>query len=132
MIGRILLWIVSFVALVLLVTLGVANRQVVPLVLDPFNPAAPLVTLRLPFFAYLFGALIAGVIVGGFATWLTQGKWRRLARTRTQDMLRWRGEAERLQREREESLGAAGGGQAGPAAKLGQGDTTKRLALTRR
>ena len=68
------------------------------------NPQNPIVAVDLPFYAYLFAALIAGVVIGGAATWLSQGKWRRIARVRTHEALRWRAEAERLTRERDASV----------------------------
>lgn len=101
MIARVLGLIVSFIVAVLLVTLAVSNRHAVTLVLDPFNPQRPVISAELPFYAYLFAMLILGVIVGGVATWLNQGKWRRLARERTREMQRWKGEADRLTRERD-------------------------------
>ncbi len=91
----------GFVAAALLITVAVANRHNVQLILDPFNPKDPVLAVTLPFFAYLFATLIAGVLVGGFATWLGQGKWRRMARNRAQEAARWKGEAERLTRERD-------------------------------
>jgi len=99
---RRLIWIV--VALptgLLLVTLALANRHTVRLVLDPFRPADPTVSLALPFYAYLFGMLLLGVIIGGLATWMTQARWRRSARQRAADANRWQAEATRLGRERD-------------------------------
>lgn len=104
MIGRILGLLFGFVAAVFLVTLAVANRHTVRLVLDPFNPLDPVLAAELPFYAFLFGMLIIGVILGGIATWMSQSRWRRLARARGQDAARWRAEAERLTRERDANL----------------------------
>ena len=87
-----------------LVALSVANRHVVALVLDPFKPEAPAIQLMMPLYVYLIGALIAGVILGGIATWLTQGRWRRASRHHTAESLRWRNEADRLVRERDASI----------------------------
>ncbi len=101
MIGRILSLLFGFVAAVFLVTLAVANRHSVRLVLDPFNPLDPVLALELPFYAYIFAMLIVGVVMGGLATWVSQSRWRRLARARGQDAARWRAEAERLTRERD-------------------------------
>ena len=109
MIGRIVTLILSFAAAALLVTIAVANRHDARLVLDPFNPKNPVLAVELPFFVYLLGLLIAGVVVGSLATWMTQGKWRRIARTRTQEAMRWRSEAERLTRERDASVAASRG-----------------------
>lgn len=101
MINRIAGLIGGFLALVLLLTLAVTNRHGVTFILDPFTPENPVLSISLPFYAYLFGALILGVLAGGAATWINQGKWRRLVRMRTQEAMRWRGEAERLTRERD-------------------------------
>lgn len=106
MIGRIVGLLVGFVSAVFLVTLAVANRHSVLLVLDPFNPQNPVLALELPFYAYLFAMLIIGVVLGGTATWMSQSRWRRLARARGQDAARWRAEAERLTRERDATLAA--------------------------
>ena len=85
----------------LLITLALANRHSVRLVLDPFRPENPVLSLVLPFYAYLFGALLIGVVVGGMATWMSQSRWRRSARQRTAEAYRWHAEADRLSRERE-------------------------------
>lgn len=92
---------IGFVAAVFLVTLAVANRHAVRLVLDPFDPRNPVLALQLPFYAFLFAMLILGVVLGGIATWTSQARWRRMARERGQEALRWRVEAERLGRERD-------------------------------
>lgn len=104
MLKRIVWLLVAFPTGVLLITLAVANRHAVRLVLDPFRPEQPVLSIVLPFYAYLFAALLAGVLVGGLATWFSQGHWRRAARHNTSDARRWRFEAERLAREREAEL----------------------------
>jgi uncharacterized integral membrane protein len=106
-IGRFLGYLMGLLAAVLLLTLAVANRHSVQLVLDPFNTETPVISVHLPFYVYLLGMLIAGVILGGMATWLTQSKWRRAARHRTQDSIRWKAEADRLVREREATAASA-------------------------
>ena len=57
-----------------------ANRQAVTVSFDPFSSAAPAYAATLPLFAILFAVLILGVLIGGIAAWLRQGKWRRAAR----------------------------------------------------
>jgi len=98
---RIVWLLIAFPAAALLVALAVANRHSVRLVLDPFQPETPVISLVLPFYAYLFGALLIGVLLGGAATWLSQGRWRRLARQRASEARKWRIEADRLTRERD-------------------------------
>jgi hypothetical protein len=85
---------------------AVVNRHEVRLVLDPFRPETPVVSLVLPFYAYLFGTLLIGVLLGGTAMWMSQARWRRSARLQGRAAARWHGEADRLIRERD-ALAAA-------------------------
>jgi hypothetical protein len=101
MLRRIVWFLVAFPAAAVIVTLAVINRHGVRLVLDPFRPDQPVLSLVLPFYAYLFAALIAGVVIGGLATWAGQSRWRRTARRRAAEAERWQAEAARLARERE-------------------------------
>lgn len=94
----------GFVAVAVLLTLAVVNRHGVTLILDPFTPENPVLSINLPFYAYLIAMLILGTLAGGTVTWMSQAKWRRLARVRTQEAMRWRGEAERLTRERDAAV----------------------------
>ncbi len=107
MLKRILLWLLTIPAAMFLVTLAVANRHQVVLVLDPFNPKNPVISQALPFYIFLFAALIIGVFLGGMATWMTQSKWRQTARRRTQEAMRWQAEADRLIKERDAQVSAA-------------------------
>lgn len=107
MLRRIVWFFVAFPVAILLITLAVANRHGVRLVLDPFRPADPVISLVLPFYAYLLGALLVGVVIGGAATWMTQAGWRRNARQRAADAHRWQAEADRLTRERDRNLEAS-------------------------
>ena len=91
---------------VLLVALSVVNRKPVTLGLNPFDASSGF-AIEAPLFLFLLGAFAIGLVVGGLATWLGQGKWRRLVRSRTHEALRWKGEAERLQRERDAQLASA-------------------------
>lgn len=101
MLKRILWLLVAFPAGALLITLAVANRHPARLVLDPFRPETPVISIELPFYAFLFGALVLGVLLGGVATWLSHSRWRRMARVRAQEAVRWHAEADRLMRERD-------------------------------
>lgn len=100
MLRRFVWFFLALPAAALLVTLALANRHGVRLVLDPFRPSDPAVSLVLPFYAYLFAALVAGVVIGGIATWMTQSRWRRSARQRAAEADRWHAEADRLNRQR--------------------------------
>jgi uncharacterized integral membrane protein len=65
---------------VVIIAFAVANRQVVTVSLDPFSPEQPAASVTLPLFALVIVLVIVGVLVGGTAAWLEQGKWRRTAR----------------------------------------------------
>lgn len=86
---------------IILVTLALANRHDVRLVLDPLSPEAPALSLEAPFFIFLLGGVITGLALGGFLTWLKQGKWRKTARRRAREADELRRESERLTRQLE-------------------------------
>jgi len=65
---------------VLILLFALANRQWITVSLDPFSAQDPAVAVSLPVFFVVLFALMAGVIIGGAATWLSQAKWRRAAR----------------------------------------------------
>lgn len=114
MLRRILWLLVAFPAAALLITLAIANRHSVRLVLDPFRPETPVLSLVLPFYGFLFGALLIGVLLGGAATWLSQSRWRRTARVRGSEAKRWQTEADRLMRERDAEVSARAKALAAP------------------
>jgi uncharacterized integral membrane protein len=101
---RILRFVVAVPVVGVLVALGVTNIHDVRLALDPFRPDDPALSIVLPFYVWLLAALIVGVVIGGFATWMTQARWRRSARRQDAEARRWRAEADRLHREREQGL----------------------------
>lgn len=103
---RIVWLLIALPAGLLLVTLAVVNRHDVRLVLDPFNPEAPVISLVAPFYVYLFVTLLLGVILGGGAMWLSQARWRRSARSQGKAAARWQAEADRLTRERDAQAAA--------------------------
>jgi uncharacterized integral membrane protein len=81
---------------ILVVLLAVANRAPVQLSLDPFSQDAPEFAANLPLFAVIFAALMVGVVIGGTATWLSQGKHRRARRQYGREVRHLRTETERL------------------------------------
>src|SRR5919198_3189615 len=83
---------------IILVSLAVANRQSVIVSFDPFDPAHPALTRALPLYALMLLLVIGGVLVGGVAAWLRQGKWRRAARLADAQARELRVEVERLRR----------------------------------
>lgn len=83
---------------IVVVALAVANRQSVVVSFDPFNQAHPAFALPLPLYALVLGLVIGGVLVGGVAAWLRQGKWRRAARLAQGEARELRAELDRLKR----------------------------------
>jgi uncharacterized integral membrane protein len=83
---------------IVLITFAVANRQMVVVSFDPFDQAHPAFARELPLFALILFLLIGGVIVGGIAAWLRQGKWRRAARLAQSQARELRAEVDRLER----------------------------------
>lgn len=67
----------AFVALALL---AMANQQPVTVSFDPFDASDTDFTVTVPLYVLGFTILIAGVLLGGFAAWLKQGRHRRLRR----------------------------------------------------
>lgn len=102
------------------VSLAVANRHVVPLVLDPFSPENPAFSVNVPLFWIVFGALMSGILIGGVMAWLKQGRHRKAARSNRYEAKKWRNEADR-QHQRVEKLNeqvkAAGPALPAPDAK---------------
>ena len=81
---------------ILIVLLAVANRAPVTLSLDPFSQAAPEFAFQLPLFAVIFAAVMLGVLVGGTASWLAQGRNRKTRRQLRRETRQLRYETERL------------------------------------
>jgi len=82
MFNRFILVVVFVPLAIILIALAVANRGSVSFTLDPFHPGNPALTLNWPFFIFLFLALAIGMVVGSLATWVKQGRYRKLARQR--------------------------------------------------
>jgi len=86
---------------VVLIALAVVNRKPVTLLLDPFGGTEPGLYLEAPLFLFLLAAFAVGLIVGGVATWIGQGKWRQTARAQSREARDWHRQAERLEKELE-------------------------------
>jgi len=65
---------------IVIIAFAVANRQIVTVSFDPFTSAEPAASMTLPLFALIILLLVIGVLIGGVAAWLRQGKWRTAAR----------------------------------------------------
>ncbi|MGH6770478.1 MAG: LapA family protein [Xanthobacteraceae bacterium] len=83
---------------VVLISFAVANRQAVVISFDPFDRTAPALSFTIPLFALILALVVCGVIVGGIAAWLRQGKWRWRARLAEAQARELRAENDRLKR----------------------------------
>jgi uncharacterized integral membrane protein len=90
----------------LILLAAIANRQTVTVSLDPFLSGDRAFAITQPLFVILLLTLIIGVVVGGVATWLRQGKWRRAARAASAELRAQRQENELLRQRLYASEGA--------------------------
>lgn len=91
---KLLTYLVLITLAVAIVLLAVANREIVTLSIDPFDAKDPALAIRLPLYAVIFLALLIGVVAGGFAAWIKQGKHRRSARALQSEVAKLRRDAE--------------------------------------
>lgn len=82
MLNRFIVVVILVPLAIVLVAFAVANRGAVALTVDPFNPGNPALTFQAPLFLLIFAALAIGLVLGGAATWLRQGRYRKMARQR--------------------------------------------------
>lgn len=75
---------------------AVINRDVVLVTFDPLDWTGLGQAVSIPLFLVIFVALAVGVILGGSAVWLAQGRHRKAARSSARDAARQREELERL------------------------------------
>ena len=80
MFRKIVTWVLIVPLAAVIIAFAVANRQAVTVSFDPFSSANPAYAVTLPLFMVILMVLILGVLVGGIAAWIRQGKWRRAAR----------------------------------------------------
>jgi len=83
---------------IMFVVFAVANRQTVVISFDPFDQVHPMLAVGLPLFALILFLVVGGVILGGVAAWLGQGKWRWRARHFEAEVRTLRGELDALRR----------------------------------
>lgn len=86
MLNRVMIVVVFVPLAIILIALAVANRGMVSFTVDPFNPGNPALTISLPLFVLLFATAGLGLIVGSLVTWWKQGRHRKLARKREQEI----------------------------------------------
>jgi hypothetical protein len=99
MIRKIVLAVILIPLAIVIVAICVANKHPVMVSFDPFSAGDPAVVMHPRLFVLGLVLLIAGVLIGGFAAWLRQGRWRRVARGRDAELRAARNEIDRLRRE---------------------------------
>ena len=84
----------------IIVLFSVANRAPVRggggVSLDPVSRDVPALAFDLPLFAVVLAAIALGILIGGFASWLAQGKHRKAARVNRREADKLRNEAQSL------------------------------------
>ena len=80
MIRKLLMALIMTPAFVALALLAIANQKPVTVSFDPFDASDTDFTVTVPLYVLGFTILIAGVLLGGFAAWLKQGRHRRFRR----------------------------------------------------
>ncbi len=86
-------------AAALLVAWAIANRQPVTISFDPFDAVSPAYALTVPLYLAGFAVLIAGVVLGGVAAWLEQGKSRRARARLVAELAQARAELDHAKRQ---------------------------------
>jgi uncharacterized integral membrane protein len=116
---RLLSFLLGMLSFVVLAAFALANRRWVTVSFDPILPDDPWLAIEVPLWAVLFAGIFIGLVAGGVATWLRQGRWRRRARRaeRERDLLRE--DRERLLKEKERLQASAAEGGAAPASLPG-------------
>lgn len=100
MVRKFLAAVVLVPLVIVLVMFAVANRQTVTVSFDPLNADAPAYAASLPLFVLIFVLVVLGVLIGGTAAWLGQGKWRRAVRRLDAQTRRLNDEVHDLRRRR--------------------------------
>ena len=81
---------------IVIILFSVANRAPVRISFDPLSRQAPLLAYDVPLFAVVLAAIALGVVLGGFASWLAQSRYRRQARRSRREVEGLREETETL------------------------------------
>ena len=89
---------------IVLIVLSVANRHPVTFNMDPINPAQPFLAFTMPFFVFLFLALLTGLFLGSVFTWFSQSKHRIFAREKKHEAAKWQNEAEEQKQRAEQAV----------------------------
>src|SRR5262249_26813832 len=120
MIRRIVTALILLPLAIVVISFAVANRQSVVVSFDPFDQAHPAFTRALPLYLLMLMLLIGGVLGGGVAAGLRQGKWPRPGRHADAQARELRAEVDHLKRRLGTSV---------LAAHPTPGDATPRLMI---
>jgi len=74
-------WLLLVPAAAIALAFAVANRHWIEVSFDPTGLVAPGFSIRAPLFVVLVLAVMSGVVIGSAATWLSQGRYRKAARS---------------------------------------------------
>ena len=96
MIRKVVMAVILVPLAALIIAFAVANRQIVTVSFDPFDTVHPAYAASLPLFVLIFVLVILGVLLGGVATWLRQGRWAWAARRAEKQNLELRLELDRV------------------------------------
>lgn len=99
MLRKLLFIAIAIPSAMLLVAWAVANRQPITVSFDPFDAVTPAYVVTAPLYLVGFAILIVGVVIGGAAAWLEQGRWRRARRRLAAENAHLQSELERAERQ---------------------------------
>ena len=85
---RLIRWMFWGSIALILIGFAIANRHPVIVSVDPTDASAPLFALEMPLYLAVFSGLLAGLLIGGMATWLKQGKYRSTVRQQGRELER--------------------------------------------
>ena len=88
---RFLKWLLAAPFILAFLAFAFANHHSVDVRFNPFDGGdVQNFAIQAPLFAVLIGAIMLGVVLGGAAAWLGQGKYRRAAKLNRADAERFR------------------------------------------
>jgi uncharacterized integral membrane protein len=96
MLRKLVFWLILVPLAIVILMFAVANREIVTVSFDPFSTTAPAASVSVPLFVLIFVLVLLGVIIGGVASWLRQGKHRRAARVHQSHVVALRREVDSL------------------------------------
>jgi uncharacterized integral membrane protein len=92
----ILKWLLLLPVAAVIIVFSIYNRHGVDVMVDPSGIFHSGMKFTLPLYMVVFASMMIGVLAGGVASWMKQGKHRRAARDARSDARKLQDEAERL------------------------------------